>query len=50
MLGLVSRPWRYPVKSMLGEACEHLNLEARGVAGDRRFAIRDTSVKMGIRK
>src|SRR5919108_3905106 len=49
-LGVVSRLWRYPVKSMLGEACEQLDLDARGVAGDRRFAIRDPAGKLGSGK
>jgi len=49
-LGVVARLWRYPVKSMLGEACEHLDLDARGVAGDRRFAIRDPRGKLGSGK
>ena len=29
---------RYPVKSMRGEFCDALDLEARGVVGDRRWA------------
>ena len=30
----VNGPWRYPVKSMAGEA---VGLDADGVAGDRRW-------------
>jgi MOSC domain-containing protein len=33
--------WRYPVKSMRGEACDELVLEAHGVAGDRSHGVLD---------
>lgn len=49
-LGTVSKLWRYPVKSMLGEACERMALEAHGVQGDRLFAIRDAEGKLGSGK
>lgn len=42
--------WRYPVKSMLGERCEALCVETRGVQGDRLFAIRDAQGKLGSGK
>jgi len=42
--------WRYPVKSMLGELCDSLRLEPRGVEGDRQYAIRDVSGKFGSGK
>ena len=32
--------WRYPVKSMAGEAVEAVELDADGVAGDRRWGVR----------
>jgi hypothetical protein len=48
--GVVLKLWRYPVKSMLGEACERIELDARGVAGDRLFAIRDGDGKLGSGK
>jgi uncharacterized protein len=32
---------RYPVKSMLGESPDHVWVDARGVAGDRSYAVRD---------
>ena len=48
--GIVLTLWRYPVKSMLGERCERLALEARGVEGDRRYAIRDADGKFGSGK
>jgi uncharacterized protein YcbX len=33
--------WRYPVKSMQGEACSELRCEANGVTGDRSFGVLD---------
>lgn len=33
--------WRYPVKSLQGEALEAAEVEADGVTGDRRWGIRD---------
>lgn len=33
--------WRYPVKSMQGEALEHALVDGRGIVGDRRFAVLD---------
>ncbi len=41
MLGEVTKLWRFPVKSMGGEPVRQLELDADGVAGDRRFAVRD---------
>lgn len=46
----ISELWRYPVKSMLGEKCQNLELEARGVKGDRLYAIRDADGKFGSGK
>jgi uncharacterized protein len=46
----VSALWRYPVKSMLGEPCAAVDLDARGVVGDRRFAVRDAEGKLGSGK
>jgi uncharacterized protein YcbX len=48
--GFVSKLWRYPVKSMLGEECRHIELDGRGVSGDRLFAIRDADGKFGSGK
>jgi len=42
--------WRYPVKSMLGERCEELLVDARGAAGDRLYAVRDAEGKLGSGK
>jgi uncharacterized protein len=35
--------WRYPVKSLGGERIEQTTLDHLGVAGDRRWALRDSS-------
>jgi uncharacterized protein YcbX len=50
MRATVAALWRYPVKSMLGEDCEHLIVDARGVEGDRLFAVRDADGKLGSGK
>ncbi|MGQ0652350.1 MAG: MOSC domain-containing protein [Betaproteobacteria bacterium] len=42
--------WRYPVKSMLGEPLSTITIDARGVDGDRRFAIVDRSGRAGSAK
>ena len=49
-LGVVSALWRYPVKSMQGEQCDRLALEARGIEGDRRYALRDAAGRLGSGK
>lgn len=48
--GIVAGLWRYPVKSMQGEKCDGVELTARGVRGDRLFAIRDGDGKLGSGK
>jgi uncharacterized protein YcbX len=50
MLGVVLTLWRYPVKSMLGERCQRLAVDVRGVEGDRLYAIRDAGGKFGSGK
>jgi len=40
-VGSVSALWRYPVKSMRGEACTEVDVGGRGVAGDRAYALVD---------
>jgi uncharacterized protein len=49
-VGVVAELWRYPVKSMLGERCEKVELEGRGVLGDRLYAVRDGDGKFGSGK
>lgn len=46
----VAALWRYPVKSMLGERCEELDVNARGAAGDRAYAVVDGDGKLGSGK
>lgn len=41
-VGTVDALWRYPVKSMLGHVVESSELGARGLSGDRAFAIVDS--------
>jgi len=49
-VGRVTALWRYPVKSMLGERCQSLTLNARGVEGDRLYAVVDANGKLGSGK
>ena len=39
----ISELWRYPVKSMLGERRERVDVTPTGVAGDRAYAVIDQS-------
>jgi uncharacterized protein YcbX len=39
--GTVGALWRFPVKSMLGEQLDEVDVEAGGVVGDRAFAVVD---------
>ena len=41
---------RYPVKSLLGESVPSAGVGARGVAGDRGWAVRDPDGKLGSGK
>src|SRR5882762_8433793 len=48
-VGCVAALWRYPVKSMAGEALEHAQVSWHGVPGDRRWAfIRKDMVSSGF--
>ncbi len=42
--------WHYPIKSLLGETQNKLDLNERGVVGDRHFAIADNQGKFGSGK
>jgi uncharacterized protein YcbX len=41
-VGAVLTLWRFPVKSMLGEELDAVDLSEGGIIGDRAFAVRDT--------
>ena len=41
-IGTVKELFRYPIKSMLGERLERLEVGARGVVGDRAWALRES--------
>lgn len=49
-IGTIDCLWRYPVKSFLGETCEQLKIEERGVEGDRWFAVTNADGKFGSGK
>jgi uncharacterized protein YcbX len=40
-VGAIRALWRYPVKSMLGEELDAVDLSEGGVVGDRAYAVRD---------
>ena len=48
LIGRVCEIWRYPVKSMLGEKLREAPVDAKGICGDRGWAVRD-EVRGGIR-
>ncbi|MBL4740521.1 MAG: MOSC domain-containing protein [Sneathiella sp.] len=50
IVGTVKGLWRYPVKSLLGETCENLIIDKRGVQGDRKYAISTAEGKFGSGK
>jgi uncharacterized protein len=49
-LGRVVEVRRYPVKSMLGERLDAVAVDRRGLAGDRRWAVRDPDGRLGSGK
>lgn len=46
----VAEVWRYPVKSMAGERLAVADIDARGLVGDRRWALRDPAGKLASGK
>jgi|SRR6478609_996236 len=50
IVGVVERLWRYPVKSMGGELLDSVEVEDRGLIGDRLYAVRDGAGKLGSGK
>jgi hypothetical protein len=49
-LGRVAALWRYPVKSMRGEALQNLVIDKHGAIGDRFFALKDSDGRLGSGK
>jgi uncharacterized protein YcbX len=47
---VVSALWRYPVKSLAGERLEEVEVDARGVRDDRRWALVDEHGKIASGK
>ena len=51
MIGSVAELWRYPVKSMMGERLQEVNVTERGCVGDRAYALVDRETgKVGTAK
>lgn len=40
-VGTIGALWRFPVKSMLGEELDAVDVSVGGVVGDRAYALRD---------
>ncbi|WP_260460185.1 MOSC domain-containing protein [Streptomyces sp. WAC04114] len=49
-LGTIGRIWRYPIKSTGGESLDEAAVDARGLVGDRLYAVRDAEGKFGSGK
>jgi hypothetical protein len=49
-LGHIAALWRYPVKSMRGEALQSLAINKKGAIGDRYFALKDSDGRLGSGK
>jgi len=47
---IVDSLWRYPVKSLIGERIESVELNSRGVAGDRIYAVSNSDGQFGSGK
>ncbi|MFB7662616.1 MOSC domain-containing protein [Kitasatospora sp. NPDC056138] len=50
IIGVVEALWRYPVKSTGGEQLDAVEVDGRGLAGDRLYAVRDGDGKFGSGK
>ncbi|WP_031518223.1 MOSC domain-containing protein [Streptomyces sp. NRRL F-5123] len=50
VVGTIEQLWRYPIKSTGGEKLRSVEVDARGVRGDRLFAVRDAEGKFGSGK
>jgi uncharacterized protein YcbX len=49
-LGEVAELWRYPVKSLGGEHVSDVDVDRRGIAGDRWWAVRGADGRIGSGK
>ncbi|MER7484291.1 MOSC N-terminal beta barrel domain-containing protein [Streptomyces sp. NPDC126510] len=49
-LGVIERIWRYPIKSMGGERLASVDVDERGLLGDRLYAVRDAEGRFGSGK
>lgn len=49
LVGSVAGLWRFPVKSMLGEQLEAVELTGRGLLGDRAYALIDSETGKVVR-
>ena len=47
-IGIVESLWRYPVKSMRGEAVDEMFMGFSGVYGDRCFAFKNSAARKGF--
>jgi uncharacterized protein YcbX len=45
VVGHLAALWRYPVKSMLGERPQRLEVDGRGIVGDRAYALWDAAAQ-----
>ncbi|MFE2109118.1 MOSC domain-containing protein [Kitasatospora sp. NPDC059463] len=50
IIGVIEQLWRYPVKSTGGERLDSVEVDDRGLAGDRLYAVRDGNGKLGSGK
>jgi uncharacterized protein len=50
ILGTVGELHRYPVKSLTGERLDRVDVDQRGVVGDRLWSVRDPDGKLGSGK
>lgn len=50
MAATVVELWRYPVKSLLGERLEEVEVDDRGLVGDRLYAVTDGQGRLGSGK
>ncbi|WP_327739621.1 MOSC N-terminal beta barrel domain-containing protein [Streptomyces nojiriensis] len=50
VVGVIERLWRYPVKSTGGERLHSVDVDERGLVGDRLYAVRDAEGRFGSGK